>query len=195
MRIATFTLVTLSMNLIVLPLLILALSFTEILVYNEEVLLTLCFLSFLIYAYYNLAETAEQTFIETARSYEVQMIDAFISNYQSLHYTSQLITKLLLILPSFDLALHYISTSINAKGNATSTLLNNYVTTVIDDIILSITMIELSSINRLVQTNIEAMLFTLVSSKQLLQSSTKFNTVSLASNTQMSKILNLLKQL
>ena len=183
------------MNLIILPLLILVLSFTEILVYNEEVLLTLCFLSFLIYAYYNLAKTAEQNFIETAKSYEVQMIDAFISKYQSLHQTSQLIVKLFLILPSFDLALHYINTNITSKVGVTNTLLNNYVTAVIDDIVLNITMIELASINRLVQTNIEAILFALVSSKQLLRPSTRFNAFSSASSTQVGKVLDLLKQL
>jgi hypothetical protein len=183
------------MNLIVLPLLILVLSFTEILVYNEEVLLTFCFLSFLIYAYYQLAETAEQNFLETAKSYEVQMIDAFISNYNSLRNTSQLLVKLLFILPSFDMILYYINSNINKKRNTAITFLNNYVTAVIDDMVLSITMAESSSVNKLVQSNVEATLFSLVSSKQLLQLSAKFNAVPSVSNTQSSRVLNLLKQL
>ena len=123
------------------------------------------------------------------------MIDAFISNYNSLRNTSQLLVKLLFILPSFDMILYYINSNINKKRNTAITFLNNYVTAVIDDMVLSITMAESSSVNKLVQSNVEATLFSLVSSKQLLQLSAKFNAVPSVSNTQSSRVLNLLKQL
>lgn len=57
--------------------LILIASFLELLVFNEEVLLTLCFLSFIFFIYTSLGESISSNFSEQARKYENGLLSAF----------------------------------------------------------------------------------------------------------------------
>ena len=71
------------MQLILLPFLIICLSFTEVLVFNEEVLLTLCFVGFIFYAYTSFGLSIQQNFIEQAEGFEVLLSNSFNSKFQT----------------------------------------------------------------------------------------------------------------
>jgi hypothetical protein len=67
-------------KLIALPVLIILFSFLEILVFNEEILLTLCFLAFVFYAYSFIGQSIQQTFDDIGQKIEVNFIQSILDN-------------------------------------------------------------------------------------------------------------------
>ena len=65
-------------KLIGLPIAIAVLSFGEILVFNEEVLLTLCFIAFLFYIYTSLGQTTQKSFEDAALKIEVSFLQSAV---------------------------------------------------------------------------------------------------------------------
>ncbi len=55
-------------------------SFFEIIVFNEEILLTLCFLSFLFYCFNNLSESVAATFDARASKFEDELLTTFANS-------------------------------------------------------------------------------------------------------------------
>jgi hypothetical protein len=72
-------------------------SFSELLIFNEEVLLALCFISFVFFAYSYLNETIAAIFADRANKFETDIIAAFEAKYNSitLHASDLSITKTL----------------------------------------------------------------------------------------------------
>ena len=66
-----------SISVVVLPLSIIFFSFSEILVFNEEVLLALCFVAFVFYAYSSLGQSAEKAFADQSVSIEAKFLLLF----------------------------------------------------------------------------------------------------------------------
>jgi len=62
---------------ILLGFIILVASFLELLVFNEEILLTLCFLSFIFFIYTSLGDSISSNFSDQARKYESGLLTAF----------------------------------------------------------------------------------------------------------------------
>jgi|TARA_B110000444_G_scaffold260226_1_gene306441 hypothetical protein len=56
--------------------------FFEIIVFNEEVLLTLCFLAFIFFIFNNLSETVSETFISRAAQFENDLFVSFKAKQQ-----------------------------------------------------------------------------------------------------------------
>jgi len=73
-----------SMKFIILFLTILLGSFLEIIVFNEEVLLALCFISFTLFAYNQLGSTISDIFADRASKFEADLIVVFEAKYNSL---------------------------------------------------------------------------------------------------------------
>jgi hypothetical protein len=67
-------------KLIALTVLIILFSFLEILVFNEEILLTLCFLAFVFYAYSFIGQSIQQTFDDIGQKIEVNFIQSILDN-------------------------------------------------------------------------------------------------------------------
>jgi hypothetical protein len=63
------------------PLLIIVLSFVEFIVYNEEVLLMLCFVSFILYAYHTVGGSVEDNFTSIATSYEQKLTSSYVKDF------------------------------------------------------------------------------------------------------------------
>ena len=67
-------------KLIGLPALIVLFSFLEILVFNEEILLTLCFLAFIFYAYTFVGQSIQQTFDDIGQKIEVNFTQSILDH-------------------------------------------------------------------------------------------------------------------
>jgi hypothetical protein len=67
-------------KLIGLPVLIVLLSFLEILVFNEEILLTLCFLAFVFYAYTFIGQTVQKTFDDISLKVEASFMQSILDH-------------------------------------------------------------------------------------------------------------------
>ena len=68
-------------------------SFSELLIFNEEVLLALCFVSFVFFAYSYLNETIAAIFADRANKFETDIIAAFEAKYNAITlYASNLST-------------------------------------------------------------------------------------------------------
>ena len=52
-------------------------SFFEIIIFNEEILLTLCFMSFLFYCFNNLSESVAASFESRAAKFEDELLTTF----------------------------------------------------------------------------------------------------------------------
>jgi hypothetical protein len=61
-----------------------ALSFLDIIVFNEEILLTLCFLSFLFYCFNTLSDSIFSSFEDRASKFEQDLLLSFSITKQSL---------------------------------------------------------------------------------------------------------------
>ena len=59
-------------------------GYLELIIFNEEVLLTLCFVSFIIFVYNFLGATVLSIFSERANKFETDLLVAFRANYQSI---------------------------------------------------------------------------------------------------------------
>jgi hypothetical protein len=68
-----------NIKLIILSILILVAGFCEIIVFNEEVLLALCFVSFVFFAYSYLSQTVFAVFDDRAKKFEADILVAFNS--------------------------------------------------------------------------------------------------------------------
>lgn len=71
-------------KLISLSIAILIASFLELIIFNEEVLLALCFVSFVFFAYSYLNETVASIFSDRASKFEADIITAFEAKYVSI---------------------------------------------------------------------------------------------------------------
>ena len=67
-----------------LPILIILFSFIEVLVYNEEVLLALCFLAFIFYAYSSVGASVDRAFSDQTAATEAKFLVAFDSKFVAL---------------------------------------------------------------------------------------------------------------
>jgi len=65
-------------KLIGLPVAIAVLSFGEILVFNEEILLTLCFIAFLFYIYTSLGQSTQKAFEDAGFKIEVSFLQSAV---------------------------------------------------------------------------------------------------------------------
>lgn len=83
---STVAITTTKMNfkLISLSIAILIASFLELIIFNEEVLLALCFVSFVFFAYSYLNETVASIFSDRASKFEADIITAFEAKYVSI---------------------------------------------------------------------------------------------------------------
>jgi hypothetical protein len=87
------------------------LSFFEIIIFNEEILLTLCFLSFLFYAFNSLSDSVFSSFEQRASKFEQDLLFSFtvsksalisdFSSYLKLRMFMDQITILMLSLLNF----------------------------------------------------------------------------------------------
>lgn len=68
----------------ILPIIILLLSFLEIIIYNEEILLTLCFVGFIYFIWIYLDETIVAIYTTQNRKIENDMLAAFGTKYELL---------------------------------------------------------------------------------------------------------------
>jgi hypothetical protein len=73
----------------VLALLILLASFFEFIVFNDEVLLTLCFVSFVFFAYSTLNKTFFDLFEDRANKFEADLLLAFMARFEASTIHSQ----------------------------------------------------------------------------------------------------------
>ena len=66
-----------------LPLFVVFASFTELIVFNEEVLLLFCFVSFLLYIYNAIGGLVFQSFVDQAQALEQQFSDTLVLSFQA----------------------------------------------------------------------------------------------------------------
>ena len=67
-------------NMVIMLFLFCLLSFFDFIVFNEEVLLALCFLSFLFYCFNNLSESVAATFDARASKFEDELLTTFANS-------------------------------------------------------------------------------------------------------------------
>lgn len=78
----------------ILSLLFLVSSFTEIIIFNEEVLLAFCFIAFVFFVYSYLSDTVFAIFDDRAKKFEGDIVFAFESKYNSVKsYANDLIVS------------------------------------------------------------------------------------------------------
>jgi hypothetical protein len=65
--------------------LILLVSFLELLVFNEEVLLALCFIAFVFFAYSFLGQTVFSIFDDRSKKFETDLLHAFKIKLEGIH--------------------------------------------------------------------------------------------------------------
>jgi len=103
-----------------LSVLILLLSFLEIIVFNEEVLLALCFISFVLFAYNFLNVTVFTIFLDRANKFETDLLQALHVKFEGVKkdasaykLSTLLLTKLQILeiqVTSYSAFLHSSST-------------------------------------------------------------------------------------
>lgn len=127
-----------SVYVIILAFLILVASFTELLVFNEEVLLALCFVAFVFFAYSYLGQTVLSIFEDRASKFEADLLQAFGSNFNSTlssfyelliikGFSSKIAVLEILLLASVDSYIVWINKNVIAESSGSlASKLNDY---------------------------------------------------------------------
>ena len=145
-----------------LPLLLLIGSFTEIIVFNEEVLLALCFVFFVFCAYSYLSDTVSEAFESRAAKFESDILAAFQSKYISIESFSSELLESKAILTGFTL---YEACLINYFTAVSSKLKSSRQTTLL--LVTNQKLSEVALNNRRIkalslQANLESLVFPIV---------------------------------
>jgi hypothetical protein len=92
------------------------LSFFDFIIFNEEILLTLCFLSFLFYCFNTLSESVFSSFESRAAKFEEDLLlsfgvskTAFISDFNAYSRLQYVIDQFIILMHSI---LHFLSQSL-----------------------------------------------------------------------------------
>jgi len=86
-----------AMPFILLSVLILIASFSEIIIFNEEILLTLCFICFVFFSYRYLGHSLFTMFDDRAKKFEIDILVAFESKHGAISaYVNDLIVSRLI---------------------------------------------------------------------------------------------------
>jgi hypothetical protein len=162
---------------ILLGFIILVASFLELLVFNEEILLTLCFLSFIFFVYTSLGDSISSNFSEQARKYENGLLIAFNEKFSLLKDQIRSLNTLINISTPFILFEYLFTIFIQKRKNFTEKSINISTTSLILNKLNEIYSVEQKAItsahNNILQNLIYPLLFSSFKTKPV----TLFETV------------------
>jgi len=148
---------------IVFPLLIILFSFLEVLVFNEEVLLALCFLSFVFYAYCSIGSSVEDTFKDQTTSVETKFLFVFGNEFNLLKLTLDSFKKLSDIMVGYSYLTPFLSYCVSSKLVAIKGFAYSHIITSMSSVLLDIKSQEMQLKTVVQQSSIPMVMFSLIS--------------------------------
>lgn len=142
-----------------LSLVILAAGFAEVIVFNEEVLLALCFIFFVFFAYSYIGSSVLAIFSDRSAKFEADILLAFESKHHAIKAKANdmfLYRTLVTGLSLFELcAYHYNTFTVNGLYIEHSVALSSYSTTFLNQLFASENLLK-SAISR---NNVQSMIY------------------------------------
>jgi len=148
---------------VVFPLLIILFSFLEVLVFNEEVLLALCFISFVFYAYCSIGSSVEDTFKDQTTSVETKFLFVFGNEFTLLKLSLDSFKKLSAIITGYTYFTPFLSYCVSSRLVAIKQLAYSYIIDSMSSVLLDIKSQEMQLKTVVQQSSIPMVMFSLLS--------------------------------